>query len=473
MTDRCASKRVSNPPKRFISTPNSSQTSVINISSADSSPAASTRSKRKIPSAPQTTVADDDTEFKFPLDEPEGEDEEDESAEEEEEETQPIKRQKKKVEDEPEEEEEEEVPVKITVNLSIFSFTEFSKKKRTPKSSSIFTFMSDIPYYKFDRLALAKVNTKIPRTIHDDDDYTFEFHVPRKVTNYVELDADGYTHMISNTVPMPSPTVNLAARLPKTAKESEDDVDEEEDDDKKGKKKGKGKKSKPPSEKEISPINTDINSKIAVLREKYSCHANDGSDYCWVSPDDQVHVPLGNPHFNMWAAAWAHGTCDADKPPTHNIFARDNLKADCVAGVTTAPSILQRRVAVSQAQTGSSAPVINNHFTLPDALITALLPAPAAAPLPAPTPVPTPTDPTHEALLPPNTIISKGMLISEFCTEHNRGESILEKLAKNGYRKTDGFRFILLSHLTSIDFLQGEIVELRSAMENWAQPKPV
>jgi hypothetical protein len=59
-----------------------------------------------------------------------------------------------------------------------------------------------------------------------------------------------------------------------------------------------------PSENDISPANAEINAKIALLRTKYTCHADDGSDFCWVSPEDGKHVALGHPHFSMWAAAW-------------------------------------------------------------------------------------------------------------------------------------------------------------------------
>ncbi|KAJ7016242.1 hypothetical protein C8F04DRAFT_1202839 [Mycena alexandri] len=120
---------------------------------------------------------------------------------------------------------------------------------------------------------------------------------------------------------------------------------------------------------------------------------------------------------------WQKKKVKADTPPAHNIFAKD--KADHIASPTVTPSILQRRVAASHSQANSAAPVINIHFTLPDAL----LPAPTA--MPAPAPAPMLADPAKEALVPPNTTVSKSMLISEFCAQHTVEESIPQKLEKN------------------------------------------
>jgi hypothetical protein len=59
-----------------------------------------------------------------------------------------------------------------------------------------------------------------------------------------------------------------------------------------------------PSENDISPANSEINQKIAVLRTKYTCHGNHGSDFCWVSGEEKEHILMGHSHFNMWAATW-------------------------------------------------------------------------------------------------------------------------------------------------------------------------
>ncbi|KAJ7733146.1 hypothetical protein B0H16DRAFT_1468224 [Mycena metata] len=492
------------PSQRIIdsrSAPASSQPTVIDISSAESSPASRTRSKRKIA---QPVLSDDEDEFKPSVAVPKRKEEEEEEEEEEE---RPAKRQKKKLAaenqpkveedeeegegegEEEEEEEEEERPAKrqkkkpaaedeeertpeeIVVNLSVFSAKQFVRppKARNPSASStIFKFFSNLPYYKFEKLLLRKINdvAKLTRTLDEDDGIPCEFQVPRKVTNYVQLNLDGFEHMIKSALQSGTPTINLAAGLPKADAASDDD----DDSDVNKKKKKKAKKSKVPSEKDITPVNTEINNKIGILRTKYACHANDGSDYCWVSAEENEHVPLGHPHFNMWAAGWAQGICDEHTPPNHAIFSKD--KAGRAAGQTAAPSVLQRRIA-AQAQTpgSSSSPIINNHFTLPDALLNALRPVPVAAMVPVASHLP--IDTTHAPLLPANTTVGPSMLITDFCGTFELDDSIAEKLGRNGYRKSDGFKHILLKDLTAIEFLPGEVVELREAVEKWATPKLV
>ncbi|KAJ7788577.1 hypothetical protein B0H14DRAFT_3576311 [Mycena olivaceomarginata] len=181
------------------------------------------------------------------------------------------------------------------------------------------------------------------------------------------------------------------------------------EDDKKKKKKDT-KKSKIPSENDISAPNAEINTKIGLLRTKYTCHANDGSDYCWVSGEEKQHIALGHAHFNLWAAAWAKGDADADTPPNHAIFSGEGN------GGRAPPSILQKR---------SAAPTINISF---DGLADLLRPAPAPAAGP----------PHHtnepQMLLPPNTQPGEPMLISMFCVTYNLDDSILEKLTTNRYK---------------------------------------
>ncbi|KAK6971381.1 hypothetical protein R3P38DRAFT_2813879 [Favolaschia claudopus] len=79
------------------------------------------------------------------------------------------------------------------------------------------------------------------------------------------------------------------------------------------------KKSKIPSEKGISAANTEINNKIGQLRAKWTCNVNDGSDYCWISGETRQHIPLHNPHFESWAAAWVIVLIIAVLPHTADI----------------------------------------------------------------------------------------------------------------------------------------------------------
>jgi hypothetical protein len=60
------------------------------------------------------------------------------------------------------------------------------------------------------------------------------------------------------------------------------------------------------------------------------------------------------------------------------------------------------------------------------------------------------------------------MLITTFCVIVSLDDAIAEKFVANGYRTTAAFRFIKLKDLPLIQFLPGEIAELREAVWEWA-----
>jgi hypothetical protein len=64
--------------------------------------------------------------------------------------------------------------------------------------------------------------------------------------------------------------------------------------------------------------------------------------------------------------------------------------------------------------------------------------------------------------------VSQQMPITTFCVIANLDNAIAEKFAANGYRTTAAFRFIELKDLPLIQFLPGEIAELREAVQEWA-----
>ncbi|KAJ7856503.1 hypothetical protein B0H14DRAFT_3864979 [Mycena olivaceomarginata] len=226
-------------------------------------------------------------------------------------------------EDEPGSEEERPAKRRKGTQARPASLSDMSKlgKKPQPKGSAILKLLDNITFARFERKVLAKFCTLAKITVAPEDgEVDVKFHVPHHVLNYVALDdEDAYRHMVAAALRSQNPSVNLALSY------SEDttlksDVEEQ----KAAAKKKAGKKTKVPSENDISPVNAEINAKIALLRTKYTCHDNDGSDFCWVSPEDGKHVALGHPHFNMWAAAWAHGTSDEETPPNHAIFSNSN-----------------------------------------------------------------------------------------------------------------------------------------------------
>ncbi|KAJ7360773.1 hypothetical protein DFH08DRAFT_800216 [Mycena albidolilacea] len=384
----------------------------------------------------------------------ENEDEEDEEGDEEEEDVHPRKRRKKS-------ESKSKPKQSIDVNISVFTLKELAKKPkaRMDLASGIMKVVSTDLQHRFERKLRAKITVllALPVPLDDNDDIRILFQVPWHVTNYVLLDDDSYSSMIQAALKCRDPTINIAAGVPKEINDTSDNIEPPK------KAKTNGKKSKISTENDISPINAGINAKIGLLRAKYTCHANDGSDYCWVSGEDKKHIPLGNPHFNLWAAAWAQGTADENSPPNHAIFSGNGNSG-------LAPqSILQRRIAANQSVASNSAPTINNHFSFPDALMDLLRPAPASA---AAVPPATPTTQTHDGqmLLPPTMNVGIAMSIDVFCATYDLDPSITDKLATNGYKKASAFRFIELKDLVSIQFLPGEIAELRQAVREWASP---
>ncbi|KAJ7812937.1 hypothetical protein B0H14DRAFT_3751742 [Mycena olivaceomarginata] len=216
-----------------------------------------------------------------------------------------------------------------------------------------------------------------------------------------------------------------------------------------------GKKSKISTENDISPINAGLSMpKSACCVQNIPVMQMMAVDYCWVSGEDKKHIPLGNPHFNLWAAA-LRGPPTRTRPPNHAIFSGNGNSG-------LAPqSILQRRIAANQSAASNSAPTINNHFSFPDALMDLLRPAPASA---AAVPPATPTTQTHDGqmLLPPTMNVGIAMSIDVFCATYDLDPSIADKLATNGYKKASAFRFIELKDLVSI--------KLRQAVREWASP---
>ncbi|KAJ7872014.1 hypothetical protein B0H14DRAFT_3567327 [Mycena olivaceomarginata] len=438
-------KRVSKkaPPSKKTASPKSSSSSLSSgTSHARESSATSARSPT--PEA-LTKNSDDIGELQNPEPESdEGEEGVDEPGSEEE---RPAKRRKSTQVKEP------APPAEITYNINFFSVSDMSKlgKKPQPKGSAILKLLDNITFARFERKVLAKFCTLAKIVVAPEDgEVDVKFQVPRQVLNYVALDdEDAYQHMVAAALRSQNPSVNLALSY------SEDttlksDVEEE----KAATKKKAGKKSKVPSENDISPVNAEINTKIALLRTKYTCHDNDGSDFCWVSPEDGKHVALGHAHFNMWAAAWAHGSGDDETPPNHAIFSGNGN-----SGVAS-KSLLQRRVAAATSQASTAmGPTIHTHnnFTIPDGLLDLFRPAATKAPQPAP--ITQPYEP-QLTLLPPGMNVGQQMPISTFCVVANLDDAIAEKFAANG--------FIELKDLSLIQFLPGEIAELREAVREWA-----
>lgn len=176
---------------------------------------------------------------------------------------------------------------------------------------------------------------------------------------------------------------------------------------------------------------------------------------------------LAASHYAYFFFQCAH-KADTDSPPNHGIF-----KAKGNTGNLAPPSLLQRRLAANQSAAPAS-PVINNNFTFPDGFVELL--RPAHAPVPVPTagpsslPAPALTSVQQLMLLPPGTTVGDRLSIGTFCQLYDLDASIAEKFGNNGYRNTSVFYLIKLEELTTMNFLPGEIAELRDAVRLWALP---
>ncbi|KAJ7934349.1 hypothetical protein B0H13DRAFT_2305769 [Mycena leptocephala] len=156
---------------------------------------------------------------------------------------------------------------------------EEAREKRVIAGSGVWTMLDGDSWHHFERKLLVKVAKLAKLAVVEEDDIHIEYHVPRHVVNYVELDGiDGFKHMIKSATKCKDPVINLAVAI-KAAVDSKKDDSSDDDDDKKKKSKKSRAKSKILSEKDISPANAEINQKINLLRAKYTCHTSDSSDY--------------------------------------------------------------------------------------------------------------------------------------------------------------------------------------------------
>jgi hypothetical protein len=156
----------------------------------------------------------------------------------------------------------------------------------------------------------------------------------------------------------------------------------------------------------------------------------------------------------------AHGRGDDKTPPNHAIFSSNGNSG------LTSKSLLQHRAAATASQASTATgPTIHTHnnFTIPDQLLNFFCPMGALQPAP----ITQPYEP-QLTLLPLGMNIGQQMPITTFCVIANLDNAIAEKFAANGYRTTAAFRFIELKDLPLIQFLPGEITELREAVREWA-----
>ncbi|KAJ7603003.1 hypothetical protein DFH06DRAFT_1350731 [Mycena polygramma] len=395
-------------------TPTASQTSVITRS----------QSKKNEETRPDKEVKSDDDQDGNGSEEDE-EDDEGEEEEDSEEEDLPKKRKKRAQRDD-----SPAAELEVTYNISLFLPSEMAKapKKRASYASGIMKLSDSVSSRVFDKKLLAKVGkiAKLVLLMRMTSGSTSRSRDTLRTR--VALDEeDDYKVMLKVPQNARIRWFNLAVEMVhvRFGEKEEDDSDDDT-----GKVKKPKKKSKIPSENDILPANAEINAQNRAPAHQRTCHANDGSDYCWISGEEKEHIALGNPHISTCGPlrGCAHGSCDDETPPNHGIFATKS-------GGKLAPSSLLQRRAQGISPWRRSPDHQQSLLLYPTGSLDLVRPqaAVAAAPPVALQPSFIPHH-AHPMLLPPNTEVGPPMTIADFCTLYELDAEILAKLTKNGYK---------------------------------------
>jgi hypothetical protein len=138
-------------------------------------------------------------------------------------------------------------------------------------------------------------------------------------------------------------------------------------------------------------------------------------------------------------------------PPRHKLF-------DSISPVILARQSRQQNAAAPAA---SAAPVIN--LTLGHDILGLARP-----PILPQDSVPNTSSSAAQMLLNAGRNTGIDCLVTEFCQEYDLTENLQKKLSDNGYTKARMFRFIRISELKDMSFLNGEIAALKDAVEQWS-----
>ncbi|KAJ7693109.1 hypothetical protein B0H16DRAFT_909054 [Mycena metata] len=274
--------------------------------------------------------------------------------------------------------------------------------------------------------------------------------------------AKTYDYLLKNANKMDDPAVKILVDPKPDRLPTNPDKETEPQDSKQG---GKAKKASTqvPREDRILPANAAFNEKISILRARWACPNPGGpcvSDFCFVKPDGEGHFPLSHEHFNVWAASWLKGSnfADENKPPNDKLF--DGISTDSLGPRSP---LLQRRLELQNQRTALLAPAMPQiTINLPDMMRQQFPPAPVPPPVHAP---------AHESvpMLVPSPLVPGPKLdINSFCQNYNLDPEIAARFLQHKYRTTDSFWYIEVKELKELDFVAGEIAELRAAIAAWA-----
>ncbi|KAG1853354.1 hypothetical protein F4604DRAFT_1686354 [Suillus subluteus] len=358
----------------------------------------------------------------------------------------------------------------------MYSITQIQKAEKQRKSINAFLVRS--PELEFDTIKaqiLDKISESLkPKTIAFEH-YSVAWTIPRTQASSMPLFSS------RSRIKAKNPSVNLVikARLlknkkTKSSKKNSEDSDKESrnsesensstgDEDQRPKKKSKAEPQGKPKSMIETVLNTKINSKIQLLKNRWLCpKAGCSSDHCFVHPEHSDHFPLGHDHFAVWAAAWNKDDdlANIETPPNHHKF-------NMIPGrhLNELSPLLQRRLANrNQSTTGNSAaPVFN--FNIPPELLNVFRPT-NVEPIDERAP---PTMQDQHFLPQPGSRHGLDLSLDDFCASFSLNDGIRTRLHENGYTSAETLTFIVVPELREMGFKFGEIAAMKAAMKHWSQ----
>ncbi|KAF8153727.1 hypothetical protein K438DRAFT_2026635 [Mycena galopus ATCC 62051] len=356
-------------------------------------------------------------------------------------------------------------PRKIEYKISIYTAKQMMKAKsaRGDPVTEVLILKSDITWQNLKTHVLTTINNALNPELLNFFDYHIVFTIPRKVSEPIRLIEDKYDYLVTKALEIKkSPEVKIKVEpIPVNRKENGDESDASAS----GKKAVK--KSKIPKARDILPANIALDEKIGALREKWKCPtpgAPCGSEHCFVNATDPEHFPLSHAHMQSWGAAMLKGSAfaDLDTPPNNQLF-------DTVASAARASRspLLQRRLEKQQTANNNGPPPAQVHFNIPPEFANLFRPPPLAPAVAAPLALNQPPS-TEQMLIPSSRVPGDDLAISAFCEMYDLDTDIADRFTQNRYKRTMAFKFIEVSELKEMGFMNGEIAELKVAVDKWS-----
>ncbi|KAF8179367.1 hypothetical protein K438DRAFT_2021682 [Mycena galopus ATCC 62051] len=332
-------------------------------------------------------------------------------------------------------------PRKIEYKISIYTAKQMTKAKsaRGDPVTEVLILKSDIAWQNLKTHVLTTINNALNPELLNFFDYHIVFTIPRKVSEPIRLIEDKYDYLVTKALEIKkSPEVKIKVEpipIPKA--------------------------------RDILPANIALDEKIGALREKWKCPtpgAPCGSEHCFVNATDPEHFPLSHAHMQSWGAAMLKGSAfaDLDTPPNNQLF-------DTVASAARASRspLLQRRLEKQQTASNNGPPPAQVHFNIPPEFANLFRPPPLAPAVAAPLALNQPPS-TEQMLIPSSRVPGDDLAISAFCEMYNLDTDIADRFTQNRYKRTMAFKFIEVSELKEMGFMNGEIAELKVAVDKWS-----